>query len=304
MNRRSLPLLVLLALIWGSSFMFIKIAVRELDPATLVLGRLGLAAVALGIVVLARRSGVVRRSPSCARTGPALAVVGLLNTAVPVLAALLGRDADRLRPRVDHPGVGADLQRAARVRLLPRAAGERAPARRRRGRVRRRRAARRRPAAGEDPRRARRRRHGDVLRRRRSARRGTTWPTSARRSSRFGTTAVAALAVAARGRRSGAAPRAALEDRLRRSPCSGSSRRRSPTCSSSRSSPSAGAGYASLVTYLVPPIALVYGALFLGESVGVAALAGLVLILGGVALGTRTRKAAPPAVGPAAAELS
>ena len=28
-------MLVLLALIWGSSFMFIKIAVRELDPATL-----------------------------------------------------------------------------------------------------------------------------------------------------------------------------------------------------------------------------------------------------------------------------
>ena len=41
MNRRYLPMLVLLALIWGSSFMFIKIAVRELDPATLVFGRLG-----------------------------------------------------------------------------------------------------------------------------------------------------------------------------------------------------------------------------------------------------------------------
>lgn len=49
----------------------------------------------------------------------------------------------------------------------------------------------------------------------------------------------------------------------------------------------AGAGYAALVTYLVPPVALVYGALFLGESVGAAALAGLVLILAGVTLGTR-----------------
>ena len=48
----------------------------------------------------------------------------------------------------------------------------------------------------------------------------------------------------------------------------------------------AGAGYAALVTYLVPPVALFYGAVFLGESVGAAALAGLVLILGGVALGT------------------
>ena len=49
----------------------------------------------------------------------------------------------------------------------------------------------------------------------------------------------------------------------------------------------AGAGYAALVTYLVPPVALAYGALFLGEGVGAAALAGLVLILAGVTLGTR-----------------
>jgi drug/metabolite transporter (DMT)-like permease len=47
----------------------------------------------------------------------------------------------------------------------------------------------------------------------------------------------------------------------------------------------AGAAYASLVTYLVPPIALVYGAIFLGERFGAAALGGLALILGGVALG-------------------
>jgi drug/metabolite transporter (DMT)-like permease len=48
----------------------------------------------------------------------------------------------------------------------------------------------------------------------------------------------------------------------------------------------AGAAYASLVTYLVPPIALAYGAIFLGERFGAAALGGLALILGGVALGT------------------
>ena len=49
----------------------------------------------------------------------------------------------------------------------------------------------------------------------------------------------------------------------------------------------AGAAYAALVTYLVPPVALVYGAVFLDESVGFAALGGLVLIFAGVALGTR-----------------
>ena len=48
----------------------------------------------------------------------------------------------------------------------------------------------------------------------------------------------------------------------------------------------AGAAYASLVTYLIPPIALAYGAVFLGERFGVSAFGGLALILGGVALGT------------------
>ena len=48
----------------------------------------------------------------------------------------------------------------------------------------------------------------------------------------------------------------------------------------------AGAAYASLVTYLIPPIALAYGAFFLGERFGAAAFGGLALILGGVALGT------------------
>jgi drug/metabolite transporter (DMT)-like permease len=48
----------------------------------------------------------------------------------------------------------------------------------------------------------------------------------------------------------------------------------------------AGASYASLVTYLIPPIALAYGAVFLGERFGATAFGGLALILGGVALGT------------------
>ena len=48
----------------------------------------------------------------------------------------------------------------------------------------------------------------------------------------------------------------------------------------------AGAAYVSLVTYLIPPIALAYGAIFLGERFGAVAFGGLALILGGVALGT------------------
>jgi multidrug transporter EmrE-like cation transporter len=40
----------------------------------------------------------------------------------------------------------------------------------------------------------------------------------------------------------------------------------------------------------VPALALVYGAVFLGEPVTVAAVAGLVLVLAGVALGTGVLK--------------
>ncbi len=50
-----------------------------------------------------------------------------------------------------------------------------------------------------------------------------------------------------------------------------------------------GAGRASLVSYLAPGVALFYGALLLDEPITVAAIAGLVLILGGVAIASRKR---------------
>jgi drug/metabolite transporter (DMT)-like permease len=50
----------------------------------------------------------------------------------------------------------------------------------------------------------------------------------------------------------------------------------------------AGAPYAALVTYLVPALALLYGAVFLGESITASAVGGLLLIVAGVALGTGT----------------
>jgi len=54
----------------------------------------------------------------------------------------------------------------------------------------------------------------------------------------------------------------------------------------------AGASYAILVTYLVPALALLYGAFLLDEEVTLAAVAGLALILAGVALGTRRARVA------------
>ena len=56
----------------------------------------------------------------------------------------------------------------------------------------------------------------------------------------------------------------------------------------------AGASRSILVTYLVPPVALAYGVLLLGESLQVAAVVGLALILGGVALAGRRSRAAVP----------
>jgi drug/metabolite transporter (DMT)-like permease len=47
-----------------------------------------------------------------------------------------------------------------------------------------------------------------------------------------------------------------------------------------------GAARLSLVTYLLPATALIYGVTLLGESLTVEELIGMVLILGGVALGS------------------
>lgn len=60
-----------------------------------------------------------------------------------------------------------------------------------------------------------------------------------------------------------------------------------------------GAGRASLVSYLAPGVALVYGAALLDEHVGWAAIGGLALILAGVAVAGRRGAAAPePALEP------
>jgi drug/metabolite transporter (DMT)-like permease len=57
-----------------------------------------------------------------------------------------------------------------------------------------------------------------------------------------------------------------------------------------------GSARLSLVTYLMPGFALVYGALILDEEITVWTLGGLALILGGVALASRRRARAPEPV--------
>ena len=53
--RRGYAALALLALIWGASFLFIKLAVRDMSPATVVLARALFGVLMLGVILAARR---------------------------------------------------------------------------------------------------------------------------------------------------------------------------------------------------------------------------------------------------------
>src|SRR5213596_245982 len=75
-------MLIALALIWGASFLFIKVAVRELTPATLILGRLGLAAITLALLIpFVVGTGETRRQ--LREYWGWLVVVAMVNTAIP-----------------------------------------------------------------------------------------------------------------------------------------------------------------------------------------------------------------------------
>jgi drug/metabolite transporter (DMT)-like permease len=80
--RRPAVILTLLALIWGASFMLIKIADRELAPATLILGRVGSAALLLAAIAFVRL-GPRATLAELRAAWRWLVVVGLVNTAVP-----------------------------------------------------------------------------------------------------------------------------------------------------------------------------------------------------------------------------
>jgi drug/metabolite transporter (DMT)-like permease len=62
-----------------------------------------------------------------------------------------------------------------------------------------------------------------------------------------------------------------------------------------------GAARAALVSYLAPGVALFYGAVFRDEAVTAAAVGGLALILGGVAVASRPKRVAAPVPAPAPA---
>ena len=79
--RGYLVLLLPLAALWGASFLFIKVAVRDLEPTVLMTGRLGLSALALLPVLLVQRRGrVVTDLRAVAYPG---VVLGIVNSAIP-----------------------------------------------------------------------------------------------------------------------------------------------------------------------------------------------------------------------------
>jgi drug/metabolite transporter (DMT)-like permease len=82
-TKRYLPTIVLLAAIWGASYLFIKVGVRDFQPPTLMAFRLVIAFVPLFVYISVTRGGVgaaARELRSVWRTG---LVLGLLSAAIP-----------------------------------------------------------------------------------------------------------------------------------------------------------------------------------------------------------------------------
>ena len=81
MRRSALPRIALLALIWGSAFLWIKLAIRGFSPVEVTFGRLALGAAVLFPIVLARREAL----PRSARLWTHIVVAALFANAIPYL---------------------------------------------------------------------------------------------------------------------------------------------------------------------------------------------------------------------------
>lgn len=79
MGGREWTMLLILAGLWGGSFFFVKVLVAQVPPLTVVLGRVGLAAVMLNAWLLLRRDAL----PRSARLWGAFLAMGVLNNVIP-----------------------------------------------------------------------------------------------------------------------------------------------------------------------------------------------------------------------------
>src|SRR5262245_6455594 len=73
-------LLILLSILWGSSFFFIEVAIRDLPIFTVVAARVGLAAIILSIFVYLRGM----QMPTSARSWGEFVILGALRAAIPI----------------------------------------------------------------------------------------------------------------------------------------------------------------------------------------------------------------------------
>ena len=80
MGRTEWFLLLLLSCLWGSSFLFMKIAVQSLPVFTVVLGRIGIAAIVLTIYIYAKGM----RLPTDAGIWRQLFLLGFLRASLPI----------------------------------------------------------------------------------------------------------------------------------------------------------------------------------------------------------------------------
>jgi len=87
MNIQTWGLLALLGMIWGGSFFFARVAVAYVPPATLVLLRVGIAALALHVYI----AGRFDIYPTLRARWREFLLLGLINNAVPHLLIFLGQ---------------------------------------------------------------------------------------------------------------------------------------------------------------------------------------------------------------------
>jgi drug/metabolite transporter (DMT)-like permease len=281
--RRPIVILTLLGFIWGASFMLIKIADRQLAPSTLILGRLGSATLLLAAIAIARL-GPRATLDAIRGAWPWLAVVGLVNTAIPFWLLSWGET------RIDS-GLASIIQgavpifnallafaffREARVsglRLVGLGIGFGGVA----------------LLVGDQP-------HGKLLGALAVVGMALCYAIGTLLAGRYlrgtpplvvalASTAVSTLAVVPVGVVQ--APSGAWHgETIIAILVLGLIGTAVAYVLFFALIQRAGANYATLVTYLVPPIALFYGAVFLGESFGATDFASLALILVGVALAT------------------
>ena len=281
--RRPIVILTLLAFIWGASFMLIKIADRQLAPSTLILARLGSAALLLAAIALVRL-GPQRTLTEIRAAWAWLVVIGLVNTALPFWLLSWGEK------RIDS-GLASIIQgavpifnallafaffREARVtglRLVGLGIGFVGVA----------------LLVGDQP-------HGKLLAALAVVAMALCYAIGTLLAGRYlrgtpplvvalASTAVSTLAVLPVG--AAQAPSEAWHGKtIMAVLVLGFVGTAIAYLLFFALIQRAGPNYATLVTYLVPPIALFYGAVFLGESFGTIDFASLGLILVGVALAT------------------